>query len=144
MRSPATIGLPALSAGLALVAACAAPANPRPRATLADPSDTTVVWDYRDVTRRPELLNGAEAAGAIERSYPPVLRDRGITGGVTLELVASREGTVESVGVLDAADPQFGAAARAVAVRMRFRPALVRGIPVRCRFTLPVRFDLTP
>jgi len=145
MRSPAAIAAIAafrLSVVLVVAAACAAPANPRPDAAAADPADPSIVWDYRRVTVVPELLDKGEMAIAIGRSYPSGLRAQGVTGAVTLELVTSREGVVESVSVLNASDPQFGDAARLVAVRMRFRPASVRGIPVRCRFTLPIRFDL--
>ena len=142
MRSPAAIAASLLSAAVVLAAACAAPAHPRPDAAAADPADATIVWDYRNVTVQPELLDRREMAAAIGRSYPSGLRAQGVTGGVTLELVTSREGAVESVSVVNASDPQFGDAARAVAARMRFRPASVRGIPVRCRFTLPVSFEL--
>jgi len=144
MRLPAAIAASVLSAALVLAAACGAPANPRPDTTAAAPPDTTAIWAYDDVTQGPELLNQGATAAAITRNFPRVLREQGITGGTTLELVTSREGAVESVRILDASDPQFGAAARAVAVQMRFRPAMVRGVPVRCRFTLPVRFDLVP
>jgi TonB family protein len=143
MRSPAAIAC-VLSATLMLAAACAAPANPRPGTAAVVPPDTTVIWDYHDVTHGPELLNHGETERVIARNVPRVLREQGISGTVTLELVASREGAVESVSILNASDPQFGAAARAVAVQMRFRPATVRGLPVRCRFTLPVTFALMP
>ena len=142
MKSPAAIAASLLSAVLVVAAACAAPANPRPDAATADPADPSVIWDYRQVTVVPELLNKHEMAAAVGRSYPTALRAQGVTGAVTLELVTSREGVVESVSVLSASDRQFGDAARLVAERMRFVPASVRGIPVRCRFTLPIRFDL--
>jgi TonB family protein len=141
MKSPAAI-VACLSGVLAFAAACTGPANPRPNAATLDPADTTVIWDYRDVTREPELLNRGEAARAIGQSYPPSLRAQGITGNVTLDVVTSRTGSVESVRVVNATDPLFGDAAREVALRMRFQPAMVRGIAVRCRFTLPITFDL--
>jgi TonB family protein len=132
-----------LPLSLALAAACASPGSPRAdAAAVFDPSDTTLVWDTRTVTTRPELANPEVVRRALAQNYPTLLRDAGVIGSVTLEILISRDGTVERADVVNASHEEFAAAARKVALQMRFRPAMVRGIPVRFRDTLPVSFDL--
>ncbi len=102
------------------------------------------VYDVSSVDEPPELRNRRDLSRALERNYPPVLRDAGISGDVILSFIVDREGRVEpgSVQVLNNADPQFVEAARRVSERMRFRPGRVRNEPVRTIVQVPVSFRL--
>jgi protein TonB len=93
----------------------------------------------------PELLNREEVAGEIARSYPPLLRDAGVTGSVTLRMRIDSDGVVDgrSIEVLESTHDRFSEAASRVAQRLRFRPATVGGKPVPVWVTLPVTFQLT-
>lgn len=85
----------------------------------------------RDV--EPSLRNGAAIQRLLVRSYPPLVRDAGIGGSVTLLIYVDDTGSVletrlrESSGVA-----ALDQAAMAVAAEMRFRPAQYRGrsVPV--------------
>jgi len=65
--------------------------------------------------------------------YPPRLQTLGISGRVVLEFVVDTTGAVEanSLRVRVSTEPGFEDAARAAILATRFRPAQVRGRPVR-------------
>jgi TonB family protein len=134
--------LVALLPAVAAAAACGAPAQPHPAVAGADPHDTTLVWDANAVGTRAELLNPDAVKREVMQHYPTLLHDAGVVGWANVQVVISRDGTVERAVVVEASNEMFSDAARAVAMRMRFRPATVGGVPVRVRDTVPVRFDL--
>lgn len=74
--------------------------------------------------------------------YPPVLREAGITGSVTLSFVIDTEGRVETEGldVLVATHPGFVAAATETIRASRFTPARRHGETVRVRVRQTVTF----
>jgi protein TonB len=100
------------------------------------------VYDVGSVEDPPELRNRRDVIRILERNYPPVLRDAGVSGDVILSFIVDREGRVEpaSIQAVNSADPQFVEAARRVAERMRFRPGRVRNEPVRTSVQVPVSF----
>jgi protein TonB len=100
------------------------------------------VYDVGSVEDPPELRNRRDVIRILERNYPPVLRDAGVSGDVILTFIVDREGRVEpaSIQAVNSADPQFVEAARRVAERMRFRPGRVRNEPVRTSVQVPVSF----
>lgn len=65
--------------------------------------------------------------------YPPRLQALGISGRVIVEFVVDTTGAVEgaSLRVRVSTQPEFEEAARAAILATRFRPAQVRGRPVR-------------
>jgi TonB family protein len=77
---------------------------------------------------------------AIE--YPPALRATGTSGVVTVEFVVDTAGRAEPeyFGVVSTTDPLFTAAVREALGGLRFRPALLRGRPVRQVVRLPFEF----
>ncbi|MFL5382410.1 MAG: energy transducer TonB [Longimicrobiaceae bacterium] len=107
------------------------------------PDDSTL--ELSEVEAVPELLNRAEVAGEIARNYPPLLRDAGVAGSVTLRMRIGSDGVVDgrSIEVLESTHDLFGEAASRVAQRLRFRPATVGGKPVPVWVTLPVAFQLS-
>jgi len=94
--------------------------------------------DVAFVDQLPAILSGPIA------SYPDLLRQAGIQGRVVLEAVVDTVGHVEpgSIVVVSAAHPGFVAGARQAVAATLFRPATVRGRPVRVRVRIPMEFTL--
>jgi TonB family protein len=101
------------------------------------------VYDVGAVDRVPELRNRRDVERLAARSYPPHLRDAGVSADVIVSLIVNRDGRVDasSIQVLNDVNPAFADAARQVAQRMRFRPAQLRGDEVRTVVQLPIRFN---
>jgi len=97
-----------------------------------------------------EVLLAAEVdepAAAIRQPsprYPPVLQQAGIEGKVLLEFIIDSTGHVEpaSVRAIDRSGPGFDATAREVIQKSLFRPARVRGRPVRQRTLQSIVFRI--
>lgn len=108
------------------------------------PPEDDSTLELSAVETQPELLNREEVAAALSRNYPPLLRDAGVTGSVTVRLRIGSDGVVdpESIEVLESTHEAFSQAASRVAERLRFRPAAVGGKPVPVWVTLPVTFEL--
>ena len=102
-------------------------------------------YELAAVEERPELTNRNAVRSAVERNYPPLLRDAGVSGQVTLRFRVNADGTVDasSISVENSTHDAFGDAARRVIERARFRPAKVGGRAVPVWVQLPVNFQLT-
>ncbi|HWA40054.1 MAG TPA: energy transducer TonB, partial [Gemmatimonadales bacterium] len=117
---------------------------------LLDPSIVRVGWPGGNDTLTPSatVLSEAEvddppsllAAGPLR--YPPVLREAGIIGSVTLQFVIDTEGRVEEQGieVLTASHPGFVGAATETIRASRFHPAKSHGAAVRVRVRQTISF----
>jgi protein TonB len=71
----------------------------------------------------PELVNRNEIQDLLYTLYPSAQRRAGREGEVTLELEVGADGRVGRVEVVKSGGAAFDSAARAVARRMRFKPA---------------------
>lgn len=93
---------------------------------------------------KPQLQNAAEVQRLLQRLYPPLLRDAGITGQVQMKFVVNGQGRVEatSVSVVNATHDAFGEASAKVVERMRFKPARVGGRPVPVLVQIPISWTL--
>jgi protein TonB len=102
-------------------------------------------YDLASVDEQPGLNNRTEVQRFIERNYPPLLRDAGIAGTVTLRMRINEDGRVdgESITVENATHDGFADTAKRAVERMRFRPAKVNGKAVKVWVTLPVTFQLS-
>lgn len=100
--------------------------------------------DVAVVEERPKLQNGDEMQRVLERLYPPLLRDAGVTGQTVLQFVIDTEGRVESstVEVLSATNDGFREASIKAAEKFRFRPAKIGGRNVRVAITMPISWTL--
>jgi len=78
--------------------------------------------------------------------YPPALQAAGLGGRVTARFVIDREGRVEpgSVRITSATQTGFEESARETILETRFRPARVRGRPVRQWAEQAVVYRITP
>jgi protein TonB len=98
----------------------------------------TVVYAANVTEEPPELLQAGELV------YPPILRQAGVEGKVTLEFVVNTEGRVEAntVRIAQCTHLGFSAAAVEVARHALFRPGRVGGRAVRVLVRMPVDFVL--
>ncbi len=92
----------------------------------------------------PSLTNRAHVARQLERHYPPLLRDAGISGEVVLRFRILTDGTVDSatVRVMQSTHEGFAEPAATVARQARFRPARLGGVPVRVWVEIPLTFSV--
>ncbi|WP_240978756.1 M56 family metallopeptidase [Longimicrobium terrae] len=91
-------------------------------------------------TTQPRLLNAEDVTRAIGEHYPPLLRDAGITGQVTVRLWVGADGSATLRGVDDATDPRFIEPATRAMEGARFQPARTGGIAIGSTLLLPLRF----
>jgi TonB family protein len=79
------------------------------------------------------------ATHEVEPEYPfdlaPIL-----TGKAIVVFTVRANGKVADPSVVEADDVLFGEAAEAAILKWRFHPALVKGVPVDCRMTMPFVF----
>lgn len=104
---------------------------------------TDYIPDESMVEVRPALdRNGL--GRALERNYPPVLRDARVSGRVVIELIVDENGRPRpgSARVIEASHPAFGDAALRAVDRFRFRPARMGGTAVPVRVTIPIQWTV--
>ncbi len=93
-------------------------------------------------TVRPDLLNEREAQLALEREYPPMLKEAGIGGTVQVHFFIDAEGVVQRVLVAQASGHEaLDSAALRVARAMRFTPALNQDEAVPVWIAIPLTFQ---
>ncbi len=114
------------------------PADPTPPVA---PRGDDYVPGEMDVEERP-VLNRDGLARALERHYPPVLRDSRVNGRVVIEVIVDEDGRVRdgSARVVEASHPAFGEAALRAVDRFRFRPGKMAGVAVPVRVTIPIQW----
>ena len=110
------------------------------------PSDSggDVTYELPDVEKPPQMLRASEFGRHISRNYPPSLRDAGITGTVLVRFRILKDGRVDvpSIKIISSPDPLFDAPVLGYLPLLHFRPARVKGRPVKVWAELPVQFAL--
>jgi|GEM_PF-447958 len=112
--------------------------------------DTTVVVEvnreepvFTPYTVAPDLKNRDEVARALEREYPPLLRDAGIGGTVIMYLFIDEAGFVQNTRVnTSSGHTSLDEAAGRVGTIMRFSPAMNRDKKVPVWVSLPITFQV--
>lgn len=90
----------------------------------------------------PRLLNRDELLANLRRFYPEAERRAGREGSVLATLHIGVDGRVDPVEIASSAGPAFDVAAKQVAKRMRFSPALGRNGPVPVKMNQAIIFRL--
>lgn len=116
--------------------------NLPPPPTATGNEDISAAPRFTPFTVRPELRNRAEVARALERNYPPLLRDAGIGGETLVWFFIDENGRVQRTQInkssgYDALDQ----AALTVAEQMEFSPALNRDKKVPVWVAIPIVFS---
>jgi periplasmic protein TonB len=114
------------------------PPPPPRRDAMGDPADGPVFTPY---TVRPDIKNREEVTRALEREYPPLLRDAGIGGTVLVWFFIDEEGRLQRTQVHESSGHRaLDEAALKVADVIRFSPALNRDKQVPVWISLPIAF----
>lgn len=90
----------------------------------------------------PDLLNPSEVREALQREYPPLLKDAGIGGTATVWFLLSAEGVVEETRINESTGHEpLDAAALRVADVFRFSPGSLEGDGVPVWISLAITFN---
>jgi len=108
------------------------------------PSDRDDDFDdqyFVAVEEMPELIGGV---GSIMRNieYPELARRAGVEGTVYVNAYVDEEGVVQKIELVRGIGAGLDEAAMEAVLKARFIPGKQRGIPIRVRVVVPVRFSL--
>ncbi len=113
---------------------------PPPEATETDISAAPTFTPY---TVKPDLKNRSEVGRALTREYPPLLRDAGIGGTVSVWFFIDENGRVINTRVQESSGHKaLDDAALKVANIMEFTPALNRDKRVQVWVAFPITFQI--
>jgi TonB family protein len=105
--------------------------------------DISAAPTFTPFTVAPSIVNRREVVEAMEREYPPLLRDAGIGGTVRVYFFIDVEGTVQKVLIDQSSGHEaLDDAARRVAGVYRFTPALNRDERVPVWVSFPITFQV--
>ena len=99
------------------------------------------------VEENPQFPNGG-TAGLLQYlgkniKYPTIPQENGTQGRVTVQFVVNKDGSIVDVKVIRGVDPYLDKeAVRVISTMQKWIPGKQRGVPVRCKFTVPVTFKL--
>ena len=103
--------------------------------------DFSAAPTFTPFTVRPDITNRVEVARAMEEGYPPLLRDAGIGGTVSVWFYLDETGKIQRLLVNEGSGHQeLDDAALRVATSIRFTPAMNRDEPVPVWISLPITF----
>ncbi|MEE1143513.1 MAG: energy transducer TonB [Bacteroidales bacterium] len=75
--------------------------------------------------------------------YPELAKEKGIEGRVFVSFIIEKDGLISNVKLLRGIGGDCDEAAVKMVKNMpKWKPAKQRGKPVRCQFTLPIKFEL--
>lgn len=103
-------------------------------------------YAYTKIEAAPEFVGGVSAMSkfvAQTMRYPAAARRMGREGVVFMEFIVERDGSITGTKVIKGVAEELDAEALRVVSKMpRWTPGSRRGVPVRTRFVLPVKFVL--
>jgi protein TonB len=98
---------------------------------------------FTPFTVAPQLKNRDDVGRALEREYPPLLRDAGVGGKVEVWVRISDQGKVEDVQIHQSSGhPALDEAAIKVGQVMDFTPAMNRDKQVPVWVSIPITFQV--
>ncbi len=119
---------------------------PAPQPETANEADESV---FVVVEQMPEFPGGQQAMLAFlseNVKYPVIARENGIQGTCIVQFVVNKDGSIVDVEIVrSGGDPSLDKEALRVIKSMpKWRPGMLKGKPVRVKYTIPVNFKLTP
>lgn len=102
---------------------------------------------FEVVEEKPDFLNGG-MVGLMRYlrdniKYPTIPQETGTQGRVTVQFVVNKDGSIVDVKIAKGIDPYLDKeAVRVISTMPKWKPGKQRGVPVRCKFTVPVTFKL--
>jgi periplasmic protein TonB len=98
---------------------------------------------FTPMTVRPQLRNARAMQAALQRAYPPLLRDAGVGGTVNVWFFIDENGRVRNTRIAESSGyTQFDQAALQVADIMEFSPAYNRDQRVPVWVSIPITFQI--
>jgi len=98
---------------------------------------------FTPFTVAPQLKNRDDVSRALEREYPPLLRDAGVGGKIDVWVRISDKGVVEDVQIhTSSGHPALDEAAIKVGKVMQFTPAMNRDKQVPVWVSIPITFQV--
>ena len=111
-----------------------------------DSSDDFYAEVVETAEQIPSFPDGEEALkGWLQQNlkYPHLAQANGIQGRVLIQFVINKDGSIVEPNIIRAVHPLLDAEAMRVILNMpKWNPGLVKGKPVRMRFTIPVTFRM--
>lgn len=108
-----------------------------------DNRDLAAAPTFTPMTVRPSLQNNRDVQRALQRFYPPMLRDAGVGGTVLVWFFIDENGRVQDTRINKSSGyDQFDQAALRVADIMEFSPAYNRDEKVPVWVALPITFEV--
>jgi protein TonB len=105
--------------------------------------DVSAEPTFTPFTVAPSILNRSEVVAAMEKAYPALLRDAGISGTVRIYFFIGSDGTTLKTQIdRPSPHPELDEAALSVASIYRFSPALNRTQPVPVWVSFPITFQV--
>jgi TonB family protein len=113
---------------------------------LVEWEDTVASTPPLGVQAVPSYRSVADFRRRLERNYPPLMRNAGVSGQVELRFRVLENGRVDStdVHVVKATHQEFVAPALRSLPALTFHPGRVNGRPVKVWMTLPISFIVPP
>jgi TonB family protein len=101
-------------------------------------------YELSAVEEMPRVSNGSDFARQLQRNYPPLLRDAGVTGSVQVRFRVLEDGRVdaESIQITNSTHEQFNDPTMRAVRALRFRPAKVNGRPVKVWVEQPIQWTV--
>jgi len=97
------------------------------------------IFQSFEVEKPPECVNLGQVRSSM--TYPPVARDAGIEGRVTVKVLVGQDGNVIKVGSVSGPDVFFDEV-KDKSMNLQFTPGLQNGKPVKVWVTVPFNFKL--
>ncbi len=117
--------------------------DPQPPAAKAAPAKgISVAADDSDVLKVGGDVKEPVQISRVQPVYPEEARKNGIQGIVKLSAVIDAKGTVTKVEPIESPDPTLAAAAVDAVKKWTYKPATLKGKPVKVIMTITVSFKL--
>lgn len=104
--------------------------------------------EYDKLETSPSFNGGNSAFGSFLRRnlrYPPMARDAGVQGKVTLQFVIEKDGSVADAKVINGVGSGCDEEAlRVINNSPKWNPGMHRGLPITVSYVVPVYFKLSP
>jgi periplasmic protein TonB len=102
--------------------------------------DSTFAYEVGVLDEAPRLANLGQVQSLLQRYYPRLLQDAGISGTVMMQFVITPDGKVDAstVKVISSTHEDFSGASVRALERFRFRPGRYRGESVRVLIQMPI------
>ena len=83
-------------------------------------------------------------ASKVQPTYPPDAKAARVQGSVVLHAIIGKDGSVQSLNIIDSASPLLAQAALDAVKQWKYRPYLLNGNPVEVDTQITVNFTLSP